>query len=559
MRALSIFALGFLALSPAAYADEIPAESALRAATVYSSRTMLTRRAVVDIPAGAHTVVFKNMPANLLTDSLRAEGTAAADVTLGALASRVVASADLVAPKEKELNDQMELLQDQRRAVESEKQALAARQEFLTTLGRQAGLRTGEDIAEINLKPEQWTAAAKTVYDGMAETLKAQLAQDIVLRAIDRQIQKIQTDMNQLHTGQRTTYEVTLPLEAKAATRLTVDISYQVPDASWTPLYDARLDTKEEKLELVQYGAVHQATGEDWKNIALTLSTAQPERAAGLPDLNTMWINLYQNMNVQRSLGKAMFSSDGVGYSNVSSGASMESARLNSAPAFVAEEKAAQFQSATIETGGFVSEYKIPGPATVKADGTESKLMIGTFDTENEIRIQVKPQISQEAFLVTHTKLKGESPILAGPVSLFRDGAFVGQANLPLLRPGEESDLAFGVDNQVSVRRRIMKDQRSEAGLIAKDSILERNFVTELQNLHSKPITIVVLETMPVAQDKLINVLVVEDKTTPGYLKDPDNVKGLMRWAVPLEPKAKSEVSLGWKVSWPKDQNISGI
>ncbi|HEY8191720.1 MAG TPA: DUF4139 domain-containing protein, partial [Alphaproteobacteria bacterium] len=179
--------------------------------------------------------------------------------------------------------------------------------------------------------------------------------------------------------------------------------------------------------------------------------------------------------------------------------------------------------------------------------------------TDNEIRIQVKPQMSAEAYLVAHTKLKGDSPILAGPVSLFRDGAFVGQTHLPLLRPGQESDLAFGVDDQISVKRRTLKDERGEAGMLAKDSVVERHFVTEIENLRNKPVKIVVLETIPESQDEQIRAEVVTSTTTPGYMKDTQNVKGLLRWEVPLAAKQKSEVKLGWRVSWPKGENISGI
>ena len=565
LRILSVL-ICLMLLVPVAQADEIFADSKLHAVTVYSNRAMLTRRAVVDIPAGAHVVVFKNLPASLLTDSLRAEGKAVADVKFGALASKMVMEAELIAPREKELNEQLEALQDQRAAVVAEKNALGAKSDFLSSLSQQASLRAREDIAEINLKPDQWDAAAQTLQTGMGDVYKAQLAHEITLRGIDRQIAKIQAEIGQLYTGQRSTYQVTLPLESSAATKLTVDISYQIPDATWTPLYDARLDTKGEKLELVQYGAVTQSTGEDWEGVELTLSTAQPQRGAGLPDLDTMWVNLYVNEPLsdwQRGQEvRAM-------YSNVA--ANMEGGALSADNAMRMAESAipvpmaapvakeAQFTSAVIETGGFVSEYRIPGPSTVKADGTQSKLMIGTFDTENEIRIQVKPQLSAEAYLVAHTKLRGEAPILAGPVSLFRDGSFIGQANLPLLRPGQESDLAFGIDDQVSVKRRVLKDERSEAGVLTKDSVQERNFVTELQNLHSKPVTVVVLETIPVAQNKQINIMLVDDRTTSGYIKDPDNVKGLMRWSVPVASKQKAEVNLGWKVSWPKDQMLSGL
>src|SRR5687768_7430112 len=157
-----------LSVFPALAAD-IATDSRLRAATVYADRAMLTRRAVVDIPAGAHVVVFNGLPANIMADPLRAEGEAGAAVTFGALTHKTLAGIDLTGPQEKELAAKLELLQDQRAAIEGEKQALAARKTFLDSLAQQAALRVREDIAEIDLKPDQWDAASKTIEAGTGE------------------------------------------------------------------------------------------------------------------------------------------------------------------------------------------------------------------------------------------------------------------------------------------------------------------------------------------------------------------------------------------------------
>jgi len=219
----------------------------------------------------------------------------------------------------------------------------------------------------------------------------------------------------------------------------------------------------------------------------------------------------------------------------------------------------AKFNVAQIDTGGFVSEYKIPGPSTVKADGTESKLMIGPFTTESSLQIRIQPQVSSEAYLATVMRLKGETPILPGVANLFRDGAFVGQMALPLLRPDQKKHLYFGVDDQVSVRRRVMKDEKSEAGVIARDQVLERHYVNEIHNLHSTAFDVVVLEATPVSQDEKVRSEIIKDKTTPGYTADPDNIKGLLRWSFKMEPKEKKEVNVGVKVSWPADTQLQGM
>ena len=562
-RSLLLMGLVAVVYSGPAWAEDISVDGKIAAATVYSDRATLTRTAKVSVPAGAHTLVFKGMPVNMFTDSLRASGKAAAKVTFGAVSFKMESHEDFVVPKERELSERMMNLQDARRAVEAEKQAITAGNTFLENLGKQAALRTDEDIAKIELNPETWAAAADSITVKIATNLKAGIGKDMALRKIDEEIRKIQEELNQLRTGSKQTYVVEVPMESAAATELTVELSYQQPSVGWSPVYDARYDTKTGKLDLVQYGSVWQQTGEDWTDVALTLSTAQPSRGAGLPDLYPQWLSIMQPQAPMAERGMAVMEDMAANMT----GASAQMSGMAAAPmeknlrkvTFGIEEEAVEYSAAQIDTQGFVGEYKIVGLSTVKSDGTQSKLLIGSFVTENATQIQIKPQISTEAYLVVKAKLKGEAPILPGAVNLFRDNAFIGQSHMPMLRPEDEQELAFGIDDKVTVERNILKDKRSESGLVMKDQVIEKNFVTEIQNLHKEEISIAVLETVPTSQDERIRVEILKDLTTQGYEPDLHDVKGVTRWRLNLKSEEKVKINLGWSVRWPVGENISGL
>ncbi len=551
-----------------AFAKMIIAESEIKSVTVYNNRAKITRVATVEIPAGAHTVAFKSLPPTLLSDSLRAEGSARATVKFGAVASKTVASTSLASPRAEELDKKIEELTDQATLINAERAATDAKLAFLTSLGAQAQLRANEDIAEVKLKPEEWAGAADTIAAGVLAGQKEHAQQDIRQRNLNADIDKAHRELVQLRNGgQRATFAVMVPLESDKATTLTLELSYQVPNATWEPTYDARLSSEGAgKLDLVQYGTVRQTTGEDWTGVDLTLSTAQPQRGASLPDIQPMWVDAYDSrsyapvsggagaMNFKTMSRNEVQSSSTM--SNMIDSLAMESAAPESPPP---PPQAAQFVAAQINTGGFVSEYKIAGPAIVPSDGSETKLMVGTFDTESKREIHIKPQMSTDAYLVAKCKLKGESPALPGKVSLFRDGAFVGQSNIPLVRPGEEYGLYFGIDDQVAVKRKTLKDESHENGVIAKDTVLERNFVTEIQSLHKDPVDIVVKESTPVPRNEKVRIDILKDKTTAGYTADAANIKGLLLWSFTMQPKEKKDVNLGWTVSYPQGMTLSGL
>lgn len=526
----------------AAKANEIMAQSRLVEATIYPSRATLTREAEVDVPAGASVIVFTGLPANLLPDSLRAEGRGDVAVTFSALTHRLEPQAELVAPREQELAARIEQLKDQRNTVEAQRQALAAQRQFIETIGQQAGRRVDEEISELRLNPEQWNQAAKAIGQALTDILEADLARQVALRDLDRTLQSLKTELTQLHTGRRDSLVVRLPLEAEAAARLRVRLRYQAPDVSWRPVYDARLDTKSNELNLVQYGAVRQNTGEDWDDARLLLSTAQPHRGAALPDLKPLWVDLHDTIRREPDVVS-------------------ETAARAAPQVFhsldMAEEAA--FTAAEIRTAGFVAEYVIPGRVSVKADGTESKLLCGAFATVNRLQVVIKPQLSSEAFVVSKAALQGETPLLPGPASLFRDGAYVGQLQLPLLRPGDVQDIGFGIDDRIAVTRSILKDVRGDPSILSRENQLERHTATVIRNQGPQEVEVVVLETVPAARHDRVKVEILRAQTTQGYEQDVDDIPGLLRWDMTLAAGEEVRVALGWRISWPRDQEISGL
>lgn len=563
MIRVPFIALALFFVATPAIAADIPVESTITAATVYSDRASITRKAAVKIPAGSHTLVFKGLPISMFTDSLRAGGSAVAKVTLGAVTHKMQSHEDFVIPREQDLNTRLQNLADARAMIMAEKQALDAGRVFLENLGKQAALRADEDIAEIKLAPETWSGVADTLQTKIAANLKTGLERDIAVRGLDDQIRKLQDELNQLRTGQKQNIEVRVPFESAAETTLNVELSYQQPNVGWQPVYDARYDTKSGRLSLVQYGSVWQQTGEDWADVALTLSTAQPSRGVGLPDLYPQWLSLYVPPPMQPMAEMAVMDS-AVNMSGASPQMSGRAASFEGEDKMMKAEAVpaaapVEYATAQINTEGFVGEYNITGPSTVPSDGTQSKLLIGAFETDNAAQIQIKPQFSAEAYLVVKTKLKGEAPILPGLVNLFRDNAFIGQGNLPMLRPGDAQELAFGVDDKVTVKRKTLKDERAESGFAFKEQTLERHVLTEVQNLHKTDIEIAVLETVPTPQDERIRVEILKDVTTPGYEADLHDMKGVTRWRIPLKPEEKTKVTLGWKVSWPKGENLQGL
>ena len=75
---------------------------------------------------------------------------------------------------------------------------------------------------------------------------------------------------------------------------VTLEVSYTVDHASWYPTYDVRVTNVDSPIRLVYKANVHQRTGEDWDEVQLTFSNADPQQNSTKPILNPWYVDFYQ-------------------------------------------------------------------------------------------------------------------------------------------------------------------------------------------------------------------------------------------------------------------------
>ena len=267
-----IFA-GFGPLSAA----ELDVQSAVDAVTVYPDGATVTRLITVDLPQGDTTLIARDFPPGLDASSLRVEGETGARVTIGAIDAR--APRPERPPPAPELEQRWRALKDERAALEDQIGAEAARKRFAERFAAQIPLGLG-DKGEARPVAE-WRLAFGAVAEEIRAANNATRELKLKQRELDEEIARID---RALQANPPRKMEVRIDLAADAGARATFRVSYTVRGARWAPLYDARLDTgtRERKpaLELIRRAEIVQQTGEDWSDVALSVSTVRTPREA---------------------------------------------------------------------------------------------------------------------------------------------------------------------------------------------------------------------------------------------------------------------------------------
>jgi uncharacterized protein (TIGR02231 family) len=212
-------------------------------------------------------------------------------------------------------------------------------------------------------------------------------------------------------------------------------------------------------------------------------------------------------------------------------------------------------QPVAVEAQPFQAVYAIAGRVAVPSTNEMKRVQIDDMALDPTLTVRTVPKAEAKAYLYAKLTMAAGTPVLPGPVALFRDSIFVGNGQLPLLAPGEEHELGFGVDDMIRVRHAIADQMRGESGWVSSSKTDVRNYRITVKNMHQRPIQVRVLDQIPVSQNEAIKIDLT-GRTQPTR-RNVDDKRGVLAWDMTLAPDEEKVVEFGYRVSWPAGRNVT--
>ncbi|MFO1168644.1 MAG: mucoidy inhibitor MuiA family protein [Rhodoblastus sp.] len=545
--------LAATALTPlvagAASAADIEARSRIDAVTVYPDAATVTRVLEVDLPAGASSLVLRGLPFALDPASLRVSGEGSAKIGIGAVEARL-APADTKADTATEAK--LKNLRSDREGWQVSIDALTAKAEMIKRFSQSSPERLSAESKPLDIG--QWTSAFDTVGNALAKVGDDLRAARARAREIDEEIKAVEASRPRPQ-GKPPLRDITIALDAAGATKAKFTVAYRVSGASWRPAYDAKLDTggagRKPSLELVRRAQIVQRTGEDWGDVTLAVSTTRALRGSQAPEVQPERIAFWEPP-VPMAAGMARREAQPMMKS-------ADSARVNevaAAPASAPPPVQATEQQSVLQADAWQANFVVPGRISVPADGATKNFALGSKRYEPSLIIKTSPALDPTAYLEAHLDNAEEAPLLAGPVSVQRDGAFVGQGMIATVAPGDGFDLGFGADDRVTVARAPIKRKENEPTWYNQTKIDQRDYKTVVKNLHDFPVKAVVVDRIPFSENSAITVEQLS-QTTPPTEKQVGDKRGVMSWTFDLKPQEQKEIRVAWRMKWPADRDVT--
>lgn len=544
-------------------AAEVEAVSKIDAVTVYPMGAEVLRVAKVQLEKGEHTILFRDLPAGAIEGSIRVEGSATGKLEIGSVDTRRLfvprSDADAAIAERRRIEVEIEALRDDRGRLEAQVQGAETQKTLIANL---AQLPTRPAPASGAERGEDWTSILTLIAAGSTEAQRVIQEAQVRIRETDRKLEELEKKLGEVAPERTERTEAKVFVAAQTALEADITVRYQVAHASWTPLYDVRLATGAKtvapKIDLTRRAAISQKTGESWTDVAVTLSTTRPTAGASAPELRPLIVDF--EPEARPPPPPVVMSAPAAGRVAAEEPApeAMAQAELrdNDGLAAPAPRKRAVLaeRPAEVVQAPFHALYAVAGRLTIPETGETKRVQLGAEAIEPQLTIRAVPKLDAKAYLYAKFALPKGSPLLPGTVSLFRDGTFVGNGRLPLLSPGEEHELGFGIDDLVRVRHAVAQETRGETGLISTSRTDSRNYLLSIKSMHERPISLAIFDQVPVSANQDIKVEIT-GRTAPSK-QNVDDKRGVLVWEGKLEPDQEQTIEFGYRVSWPSSKSI---
>ncbi len=563
MNRRSVLALSLLA--PAMCLGQEASDSRIAHVVVYPRSAEVTRLREVQVDVGLNRIVFGSLVANLDPASLRASSDEGVDVVGIETQTRY-----LTEPRSKALADVEGKLREAARRVKEidwEMQRVEEERAFYGTI-RAASLKAIQGATDgKGLSVEDWEKTLRFVASGMEAADRKRLEIDERRREATEALTALQGEQGRLASERPMEMkEVTVTVRSARAGRVAVRIHYVVPDAGWSPNYDVHLYSAESRVRFTCYGLVTQATGEPWDGVELTLARARSEHRIDAPETRAVVVGfgggeLQQLAQDIRALNDSRDAKLWVEsrFQDVQGSGNFYlcvQELANQEDSFLADNGISRVDLVRaiekLQDRFSGVRYQVEKPETIQSDRSAHKVVV--FSELLPARLSYVALPSAGALVIRKAEVDNSTPfpLLAGSSSVFVDGSFVGNSQVPNASNNESISLFFGPDDGLKVTRELVQRETKGPERFRQSQLVTWEYRIQVENFHAAGVVVEVEDQIPISQTDDLQVKFL-GSSVEGVQPD---AKGVLRWRLAVEPRAPIVVTFRYQIEHPLAQAL---
>ncbi len=514
----------------------------VNAVTVYFNAAEISQTANLNLPAGTHEIVIKNV-ANYLNENT---------VQIGAPSSLTVLSTqftndyiseydiDESSPAIKKVRDSIKIVQKELDRLNNTRTSEMKTIEILDRNQQVYGANTGLSVTEL-MKMVEYYKTKRTEISNTIDVLNERE------KKLSDLLTKLNTklEINSNKEEKNATGKLVLQVMNQTAGAVTLDVSYLTNNARWSPFYELRADNIASPVNMLYKAQIVQNTGVDWRKVKLTLSSGIPNQNNQAPIINP-WFLAYQQIYPAAPQAKAKANYD------------LKEEVINSAISLRGKVSGLQVTSSVsdytmINENQLHISFDIDIPYDILSNGKTHSVSLKEIKLPATYKYYAAPKLDKESFLLAEISDYGKYNLLKGEANIIFEGMYVGKT---LVNPGQTSDtlnLSMGRDKKVVITREKVVDKSGVKFLSTKK---EQTFTYDItiRNNKKESVLLKLEDQYPLSSDKEIEI----------ELKQKDGAKvnsetGLLSWELQLKPSETKKIRISYTVKYPKDKIIGNL
>jgi len=547
--------------------------------TFYRGQALVTRVVPLGGAKGGQEIVVGPLPEQIAHQSLFAEGADGVEIRAVRFRCRPVGEE----PREevRKLDEAIESFNEQLQAVERSRQLVHRENSYLDGMDNFVLPTMKTDLARGVLDAAVMEKLVELSFS-RRETLANRIGElDKEAKEINKQLQLLQRKRAELTTGARNAVREALVFVDQAAEgKSSFRLSYLVNACAWSPSYTIRADKDGKQVAVECNAVISQMTGEDWSGVRLTLSTASPALSAAGPGLAPLPIALAQVGQVEAMARNA-------------SEISARARRLQEQKAEIAQQArnvfdfdarlgsswllnaaAGEYQRLELAAGkallasnvglgdaeGPSLSYRIAHPVSLASRRDQQMVRVMRTQLPSAFYHVATPVLGSYVYREAEVKNQGNDDLLAGPMTVYLDGRFVGRCEMPTVARGQTFVVGFGADPQLRARRELVERNEVVQG---GNRELSFKYRLVLENFKSTDVPLRLFDRAPYSDRPAeVRIKLGEMKdplsTDPLYVRT-ERPKNILRWDIDVPAGATGEkarlVEYGFTIEF--DRNLT--
>ncbi|MNK05073.1 hypothetical protein D3C87_229480 [compost metagenome] len=371
------------------------------------------------------------------------------------------------------------------------------------------------------------------------------------------------TELNYVE-NQRSNQVIVL-IDSDAPVEIAGALKYLVSDCGWAATYDLSATDLNQPINLKYKAQVYNNTGNEWKNVNLTLSTSDPMLSAASPVLNPFYLR-YGEQAEQTKGGyfqpiqkNAEYRNEVMNEINMANQRAYDNYVLDQKEApgvdlsgkFSNEgKKVSTVAMKQIEISDLNAEFIIPHAFSCPTDAKPYTVEIKEINMPATFTHVSVPKLDQGSFLLANIVGWQDLDLIPGPTNVYFAGNYVGVSEINTNNVEDTLHLSFGRDSKIQVLRKLKSEMSTKkiSGSTKRDTYF---YEIQVRNNRTVPVKIDVFDQIPLSRNSEITVSV----ETIGTGKKND-ITGEVTYQVVIQPGETIKLDLGYSVKYPKDAKV---